>query len=1398
MRKILVRILWPALLVAGVATGDTTAPASEKTGLTFRRIELDRHFWNEGATFGDFDRDGKMDVVSGPYWYAGPDFKARHEIYPATQAFERKGADGKVERIPGFEGALGTENVYSDNFFAFTHDFDADGWTDVLVYRFPGKEAVWFENPRGAGGHWPSHVLLDSLDNESPTFADIDGDGRPEIVGASGGALGYAKQESADPKAPWKFHAISTRGEPDPYAHGLGIGDVNGDGRADLIEATGWWEQPVSLQGDPVWKRHAARFGEGAQFHVYDVDGDGLPDVIGSENAHGYGLAWHQQVRRGGQISFRKHVILPDTPKKSPRGVQFSQLHAVDVVDVDGDGLKDIVTGKRFWAHGSDGDPEPNAPAVLYWFQLVRRDGKVDYVPHLIDDDSGVGTQVVVADANGDRRPDIVVGNKKGTFVHLQQFGGLTPAAAAEAMTLPPGFRAHVFAAEPDVKQPIGFAIDDRGRVWVAEAYTYPVRRPEGQGTDRILVFEDRDGDGRFDRRTVFMSGLNLVSGLEIGFGGVWIGSAPHLLFVPLQDGDEPKPAGPPRIVLDGWGYEDTHETLNTFTWGPDGWLYGAHGVFTDSNVGKPGAPDSERRKLTAGIWRYHPTKDRFEVFAEGTSNPWGLDFDENGQMITEACVIPHLWHMTQGGAFQRQAGPHENPFVYEDIKTVADHVHYHGDTPHSGNGISDDIGGGHAHAGLMIYLGGSWPEKYRGVAYMNNIHGARINADRLERRGSGFVGRHSPDLIVFNDPWSQIVNLQYDQDGSLYMIDWYDQEQCHVGDPEVPDRGNGRIFKVVYGDTKTTKVDLQKATDAQLVRSLLSRNEWHVRHARRVLQERAATGRLDPRELRRIRDALGLDGKAVPIAEIPGSHASASPAGQLRLLWALHGAGGLKESDALQLIRSPDEYLRAWTVQLTSEDGKLSAAALRAFADLARNDASPVVRLYLASAAQRVPAASRWDLVPALMAHGEDAKDHNLALMYWYAVEPLVPLDPPRALAAALQARTPYALEFTSRRVASLASPELLNHLATVLLQVDDEARQLQILRGMSSALDGQKGVAMPAGWRNVEEKIARASSLELRDEMGAVSIVFGSADALAGTRATLADESAALPRRERALRSLVQAADPGLPPVLFGLLGEPALRAKAITSLAAVPNEKAPGKLVALYPSLPLEERQEVLTTLTSRPQFAKALLASVAKESIPLRDISAALAANIRALGDAGLTADLDRLWGYTRESSAEKKAEFQRYLGIVDTYAKEPDRSQGRQLFKQSCGVCHRLFGDGGTIGPDITGSNRQDVEYLLHNIVNPNAEVPNAYRVATVTLRNGRVLSGFADQRDPKVVVVTMPNETVRVPKSDVVSLKQAEVSMMPEGLLMPLNDDEVRALIAYLSGSGQVPLPASP
>jgi putative membrane-bound dehydrogenase-like protein len=576
----------------------------------------------------------------------------------------------------------------------------------------------------------------------------------------------------------------------------------------------------------------------------------------------------------------------------------------------------------------------------------------------------------------------------------------MSPEESVKAMTLPPGFVASIFAAEPDVRQPIGFCFDDRGRVWVAENYSYPKWE---EGKDRIIILEDTDGDGRHDRRTLFAEGLTCVTGIGYGFGGVWVIAPPALLFIPDKDKDD-KPDGAPLVLLDGFGRQGVHNIANGGVWGPDGWLYAGHGGTSYSEVGKPGTKKEERIPFHGGIWRYHPTKHVFESVAEGTTNPWGIDFDEWGQGFFSNSVTPHLYHIIPGAHYERRRESALSRYAYERIPPVADHLHWIGkswDQSRGGTSEQVAVGGGHAHCGLMVYLGGAFPREYHGQIFMVNIHGTRVNVDLPRHEGAGYVASHGKDFLTTTDRYFRGLHMKYGRDGEVYLSDWYDTGECHTIAPDV---SNGRIYKIMYNGLRVqrregTSRDVSDSSSDGLAALQFTIKEWHVRHARRILQERGP----DEKVHAAMRRELASDREV--------TH-------RLRALWVLHVTSGLSEKLLLDLLRDREPWMRGWAARLLVEPREVSDGVLKGLERLAANEPSPVVRLHLASTAQRLPPAKRWTIVRHLSSHAADATDRNIPLMIWYAVEPLIEADPKRARELAAASKLPKLREFIVRRL--------------------------------------------------------------------------------------------------------------------------------------------------------------------------------------------------------------------------------------------------------------------------------------------------------------------------------------------------------------------------------------------
>ena len=958
----------------------------------------------------------------------------------------------------------------------------------------------------------------------------------------------------------------------------------------------------------------------------------------------------------------------------------------------------------------------------------------------------------------------------------------LPPAEAARQMIVPDGFEVTLFAGEPDVKQPIGFCIDDRGRLWVAEAYNYP-----NHGTspgDRILIFEDADGDGRFDKRTVYYDKLNYVTGIEVGFGGAWVMSPPFFYFIPDKNGDD-KPDGKPEVLLDGFGnHANAHNLANGFAWGPDGWLYGTHGRTNWSMLGKPGTPDEKRVRFDGGVYRYHPTRHVWEPYADGTTNPWGIDWNDYGDAFVCNCVNPHLFHIIPGAHYEPWRNRESSQYAYERIDTIADHLHFVGKnkvTDGLGSHEEDLAGGGHAHCGTMIYLGDNWPETYRNTIFMNNIHGRRINNDILHREGSGYRASHGRDLMRSQDPWYMGVTLAYGPDGAVYASDWSDTGECHS--VRNTRRHTGRIYKIRYkpGFEPKTNLDLSKSTNAELVRLQFHKNDWYVRHARRLLQERAAAGQ-DMADVYRQLNAMFQNESDVPRL--------------LRIVWALYVTGGATEEFLIELLDHKSEYLRGWAATLLSEDGIPPERALARLSEMARNDASGLVRLRIASVLQRLEPDKRWPIAEALAANPHNADDANLPLMIWYGVEPLIDADLERFIRLAGVSEIPLVRRHIARRVSSRSKADPgLNHLAVLLTEANDPARLRDLVAGMLTGLQGSRSVKMPESWPSAYQHLSGQKDRELWRDALRLAVIFDDPVAFRTLRKIAQDPSEPAADREEAIKSLVQKKPADLPDLLLKLMNDAGTQNAALRGLAEYSSPEIGRTILSRISSWDEAGRQNALQTLASRASWALALLDAVEAGQIPAGELTAYTARQLESLNHPKVTARMNSLWGNVRPTQAERLKQIAGLKRrLTPEHLEQANRSLGRALFEKNCGNCHKLFGEGGKIGPDITGAQRTNLDYLLENLIDPSAAVAKDYQMEKIATTAGRTITGLVIEESETALTIQTINEKVVVPRDEVEQRAQSQVSMMPDGLLEKLSADQIRDLIGYLSGTEQVPL----
>lgn len=993
---------------------------------------------------------------------------------------------------------------------------------------------------------------------------------------------------------------------------------------------------------------------------------------------------------------------------------------------------------------------------------------------------------------------------------------------ALNALNLPEGFDASLFASEPTVMNPIAACTDPMGRVWVAENYTYAERelKFDLNLSDRIVVLQDTDGDGVSDQRTVFADDLKILTGIVVGRGGVWAMTPPQLLFIPDADGDLVAD-GPPQVMLDGFvtPKENYHNFANGLSWGPDGWLYGRCGASAPGDVGLPGDVAEDRIPIRGGMWRYHPKTEMVEALVQGTTNPWGHDWNEAGDLFFINTVNGHFWHCISGAHFVRPHTLDVNPYSYELIDMHADHWHF--DTgkswTDSRDGAANDYGGGHAHIGMMIYQEATWPAEYQGRVMTVNMHGRRINQESLIRDGTGYTASHEKDFVMSDDEWFRGMELLPLPDGNVLMLDWSDTGECH--DHTGVHRTSGRIFKIRWKESEKSGERLagfDSATGPETLVELLSdAPEWHARKVRDLM---ASMALIAERGTRTEFGAESLERAATQLRE-SAADSSLSNGARLRAVWSLLAMGEQAKPLGAAWLSEQDETLRTWGVRLFVDQFSLDDAYgdrprrqfsvarqsdVQRLVELAKSERSAKVRLELASALQRLPVEMRTVLAQELVRYSEDAADHNQPLMIWYGIAPLGTEDVGQLLKILEKCELPTVRRLIARRVAAGSKQDSVAF--TDLFQIGARLGfdvQRDIVAGVQQGLAGWRKSERPATWSGFQASIKRSvaglgleEARQLTAELQKLNVLFGDGRTVEQLRKIAMDGKQSLELRKSALQSLVDSRTPDIKELCLQLLRTRFLNVVAASGLAGESDPSIGNKLIDSYRRFHPSERPQVISILTSRVPWAKSLLVAVGKKTIDRSEVSAFQARQIASLDDSQLGELLQEHWGQVRVSDEAKKRKIATLRSeLTEDYLADADLSKGRALFQKNCSSCHQLFGEGGQLGPDLTGAQRSNIDYLLDNIVDPSAVVTKEFRATRILLEDDRVLTGLLTERSENVVTLATQNEVYRIPTDEIAAEQLSQQSTMPEGLLDSLDDGALKNLFGYLKSKKQVALP---
>lgn len=963
--------------------------------------------------------------------------------------------------------------------------------------------------------------------------------------------------------------------------------------------------------------------------------------------------------------------------------------------------------------------------------------------------------------------------------------GPLSPAESMKRITVPDDLQLDLVLSDPTIGQPLSMKWDQRGRLWLVEYLQYP--NPAGlkmlsrdkylrtvydkvppappnhfRGADRVTIHEDTNGDGIFDQHKTFVDGLNLVSSVAIGRGGVWVLNPPYLLFYPDEDADD-VPDGDPEVHLEGFGLEDSHSIANSMRWGPDGWLYAAQGSTVSGNIKRPGSKDPPVHSMGQLIWRYHPESRRYEIFAEGGGNAFGVEIDSKGRIYSgHNGGNTRGFHYVQGGYFRKGFGKHgelSNPYAFGYFPHMP-----HPNVPRF------------THT-FVIYEGGALPPKYDGKLFGVGPLQSHVVYSEVEPAGSSFKTHDLGHPFTSSDSWVRPVDIQVGPDGAIYVADFYEQRIDHASHYQGRvHKSSGRIYRLrAKGSPKQIPpFDYAKRSSKELIDGLSNKNKWHRQTILRLLGDRRDRSVIA--ELRQ--DLFASDGQLA-----------------LDKLWALNLCGGLDQATALRALDHNDPYVRLWTVRLLCDESRVAPLIQDRLVKMAEVEPNVEARCQMACSARRLPAEQGLPIVRGLLARSEDTKDAYIPLLLWWAIEANCQSDRDQVLALFRDQEVwrfdivrDHITQRLMRRFAQAGRRADLLTCAKLLDLAPAKADSDKLLAGFEAAFEGRALGVLP---KKLVDAIAKAGggSLELRVRQADPKSV---AEALK----IVADEKSNSKKRAGLIEILGQINQPRAVPVMLRVLKtskDPNVKRATLDALQTYASPEIGSVVVKQLSHLPNSLRDLAQSLLSSRSSWSLQLLSAVDQNAVDKNEISQQTVRLMLMHPDKRIADLVNKHWGSVEGATSEEMQKtIQRIEQVIKIGSGNP--YAGQVLFRQNCGKCHVLFGDGGFVGPDLTSYRRDDLQRMLMNVVNPSLEIREGYENYVVATDDGRVTNGFIADQDNNVVLLRgTEGQTTVIPRDQIESMRAVKQSIMPQGLLDKYTDQQVRDLFAYLRSTQPLP-----